>query len=139
MKKIFLILTVMHLFVGIGALFGGMAAILDPWEPAGVPAEMLEGSPFTNYFIPGLILFTVIGLGHVFSAATAIRKSEYQGYISSVFSWGLMIWIVVQCIMINAVALLHVIFFLIGLVGAVLAWIILYKQNVFPANLLRRK
>ncbi|MBW6463089.1 MAG: hypothetical protein SCJ94_08800 [Bacillota bacterium] len=138
MKKIYLVLTVMHLFVGVGALFGGMAAMLDPWEPAGVPVEMLEGSPFTNYFIPGLILFTVIGLGHIFSAVTAIRKFEYQGYISSVFSWGLMIWIVVQCIMINAVALLHVIFFLIGLVGAVLAWIILYKQNAFPANLLRR-
>ncbi len=138
MKTIYISLAILHFFVGIGALFGGGAAILDPVEPLGVPAELLESSPFSNYLIPGLILFVVIGLGSIFSGFTAISKSKYQGYISSVSSWALMIWIVVQCLMIRAVAFPHVLFFLIGLAGAVLAFAILYDKKQFPANLLRK-
>ena len=111
MKTIYMTLVILHFFVGIGALFGGGAAILDPVEPLGVPAELLESSPFSNYFIPGLILFIVIGLGSIGSGITAVKKSLYQGYFSSVSSWALMIWIVVQCLMIRAVAFPHVLFF----------------------------
>jgi len=79
-------------------------------------------------------LFIVIGLGHSLSAITAWRRSEYQGYISSVFSWALMIWIVVQCLMLKTLVFAHVFYFLIGLFGAVLAFYILYTKRQFPAN-----
>ncbi len=128
----------MHFFVGIGALFGGGAAILDPHSPLGVPLAILENSPFENFLIPGLILFLIIGIGSMISGLTAVSKSDYQGYYSSVSSWALMIWIVVQCLMIRAVAFPHVLFFLIGLAGAVLALSILYDKRQFPANLLRK-
>ncbi len=128
----------MHFFVGIGALFGGGAAILDPLNPLGVPLAILENSPFENFLIPGLILFLIIGIGSLVSGLMAVSKSDYQGYYSSVSSWALMIWIVVQCLMIRAVAFPHVLFFLIGLAGAVLALSILYDKRQFPANLLRK-
>ena len=134
MKSPYRLLLFLHAFVGIGALFGGLAGMLSPREPLGIPAEMLEGSPFSSYFIPALILFVVIGLGHSFGAITAWRRSEYQGYISSVFSWALMIWIVVQCLMLKTVVFAHVFYFLIGLFGAVLAFYILYTKRQFPAN-----
>ena len=138
MKTVYKILTVMHFFVGIGALFGGGAAILDPLNPLGVPLAILENSPFENFLIPGLILFLIIGIGSLVSGLMAVSKSDYQGYYSSVSSWALMIWIVVQCLMIRAVAFPHVLFFLIGLAGAVLALSILYDKRQFPANLLRK-
>ncbi len=126
----------MHFFVGIGALFGGGAAILDPLNPLGVPLNILKNSPFENFLIPGLILFLIIGIGSFVSGLTAMLKSDYQGYISSVSSWALMIWIVVQCLMIRAVAFPHILFFLIGLVGAVLAFTILDDKRQFPTNLI---
>jgi len=138
MVKIYRFLVVHHFLISIGALFGGMAAMLDPFEPLGVPHELLDGSPFDSYLIPGLILFTIIGVGNLFSAYTALKRSKHQGYISSVFSWGLMIWIVVQCIMINTIDYLHVLYFALGLLGAVLAMRILYEQRAFPTNLFRR-
>jgi hypothetical protein len=138
MKSPYRLLLYLHAFVGIGALFGGLAGMLNPQEPLGIPAELLEGSPFSSYFIPALILFVVIGLGHSLSAITAWRRSEYQGYISSVFSWALMIWIVVQCIIIRAVDFLHVLYFSIGLFGAIIAMRLLFEQNAFPASLLRK-
>jgi hypothetical protein len=136
MKTVYRLLFVLHAFVGIGAMAGGLAAITNPQEPLGISADALKNSPFSNYLIPGIILFAIIGLGNVSAAVTILFKSRFQGYISSVFGWALVIWIVVQCIMLNMIAALHVIFFAIGLVEAVLAMIILFKQRLFPANLI---
>ncbi len=133
MKRINNVLYYLHLFVGIGALFGGVAGMLDPYGPLGIPVELLEGSPFSNYFIPSLILFTVIGLGHIFSALATRREFELQGFISSTFSWALMIWIIVQCLIMQTIAFLHVLYFLIGLAGAILsARLILYRLRETP-------
>lgn len=136
MKTVYRLLFALQLFVGIGAIFGGLAAIVNPEEPLGITVEALKNSPFSNYLIPGIILFTIIGLGNVFSALMFRFKFKFQGYISSVFSWALVIWIVVQCIMLEAVAFLHILFFMIGVIEAVLSAIILFEQRLFPANLI---
>ena len=136
MRIVYRLLFALHAFVGIGALAGGLAAITNPQEPLGVSVEFLKNSPFSNYLIPGIILFTIIGLGNVISALMFRFKLRFQGYISSVFSWALVIWIVVQCIMLNAVAFPHILFFSIGLIQAVLSMIILFEKRLFPANLI---
>jgi hypothetical protein len=135
MKRLYRMLFALHIFVGVGAVFGGLAAITDPKAPLGIPIEVLKNSPFSSFLIPGIILFTLIGLGNIFSALMFRFNSRFQGYISSIFSWALVIWIIVQCIMLNSIAALHVIFFTIGLVEASLSMIILYEQRLFPINL----
>jgi len=125
-----------HVFVGIGAIGGGLAAILNPQEPLGVSAELLKNSPFPNYLIPGVILFTIIGLGNIFSTVTLYFKSKFQEYISSIFSWALVIWIIVQCIMINTIHFLHILYFFIGIFEVVLSTFILFEQNLYPTNLI---
>lgn len=135
MKIVYRLLFALHAFVGLGAMGGGGMAIINPQGPGGMPIGALKNSPFSNYLIPGIILFTVIGLGNIFSSIMILSKLRFQGYISSVFGWALVIWIIVQCIMLNVVIYLHVIFFIIGLVEAILSMIILFKQRLFPANL----
>lgn len=134
MKIVYRLLLTLHLFVGIGAVVGGLAAIIDPQEPLGITVEALTNSPFNNYLIPGIILFTVIGLGNIISALMFRFKSRFQGYISSIFSWALVIWIVVQCIMLNTVVFLHVLYFIIGIIESVLSMAILFEQRLFPTN-----
>jgi hypothetical protein len=136
MKLVVRFLFVLHVFVGIGAMAGGMAAITNPNAPLGAPVDMLKNSPFDNFFIPGIILFTIIGLGNIISALAIISKSRYKGYISSIFGWALVIWIVVQCIMINSIVFLHILFFTIGLIQAVLSASILFEQRLFPTKLI---
>jgi len=136
MKKVYRLLFILHLFVGIGAMFGGLAAITNPQAPLGISVEALKNSPFNNYLIPGIVLFTIIGLGNVISALMFRYKLKFQGYVSSVFSWALVIWIVVQCIMLNGVVFLHVLFFIIGLIQAFLSIIILFEKRLFPINLI---
>jgi hypothetical protein len=138
MKNTHKLLCGLHLFVGIGAIVGGLAAIINPQAPLGMPLENLKYSPFNNYLIPGIILFSIIGLGNLFSAFMFRFKSRFQGYISSVFSWALVIFIVVQCIMLYSIHYLHVIFFFIGLIEAGLSILILFEQRLFPANLIQK-
>jgi len=60
---------------GPGALAGGAAAIIDPYNPFGVNADaLLRHSPFTDFLIPGLLLFGVIGLGNLFAALAFFRN-----------------------------------------------------------------
>ena len=55
---------VLQAFIGLGAIGGGSMLIIDPSGNAiGLPVEMLQGSPFPDFLIPGVFLFTVIGLG----------------------------------------------------------------------------
>jgi hypothetical protein len=138
LKSVFRLLLIFHAFVGLGAMGGGMMAILNPEGPGGMPTDSLINSPFRDYLIPGLILFVMIGLGNVFSAVSILLKSKYQGYISSIFSWALVIWIIVQCIMLRLVASLHVIFLIIGLFEAFLSVIVLFGQHLFPTNIIHR-
>jgi hypothetical protein len=134
MRIVYRLLFALHGFVGIGAVVGGLAAIINPQGPLGMSIEPLKNSPFSDYLIPGIILFTVIGLGNIISALAFIFKSKFQGYISSIFSWALVIWIVVQCVILNTVVFLHILFFTIGLIEAVLSIFILFKQRLFPTS-----
>lgn len=136
MKTVYRILFILHAFVGVGAVGGGMMAILNPQGPGGMPTEALKNSPFSDYLIPGIILFAVIGIGNLFSALVILFRPRFHVYVSSVFSWALVIWIIVQCIMLNTVVYLHVIFFIIGLAEGLLGMIILFKKRMFPANLI---
>ena len=136
MGKVYKISLVLHLFVCLGAMAGGSAAILSPKGPMGMPVDALKYSPFSDFLIPGIILFAVIGLGNLFSAVMMFLKSKYQGYISGAFSFALVIWIIVQCIMLRTVVSLHVIFFIIGLVQSLLSIVILFNQHLFPTNII---
>lgn len=138
MKFKYTVLAVLHFFVGAGALLGGGAAILNPVSPLGFPLEALEHTPFTNFLIPGLILFIIIGVGSLFSGAMAVLKSEYQGYYSSFSSWALMIFIAVQCLFLRAVVFAHIFYFLIGFAGALLAFCILSENEQFPTAGIRK-
>ncbi|NMA69213.1 MAG: hypothetical protein GX958_07335 [Desulfitobacterium sp.] len=121
MKKGARWLFILHVFVGLGAILGGMMAFLNPESPGGIDIGVLEHSPFDNFLIPGIILFVVIGLGSFSSALAIIFKWKYQSYISILVSLALVIWIVVQCLMLRMIIPLHVIFFFLGIVGVIIS------------------
>lgn len=135
-NKVYRISFILHAFIGIGGMAGGLGAITNPNAPMGMTLDALKYSPFSNYLIPGILLFGVIGLGNVLCAVSMLLKSKFQGYTSSVFSWALVIWIVVQVIMLRIIHYLHVIFFILGLVQAVLSAIMLLNEHLFPANII---
>jgi len=138
-KQLYLYIIILHAFVGIGGMFGGIGIIIDPsGEGYGVSVDLLKNSPFNDFFIPGLFLFFIIGIGDIIVSIFAYKKHKYLVYLSGLMGGVLMTWIVIQCIMIETVAALHVIFFLLGLIEVLLAFILADKNNLFPLNLLKK-
>ncbi|HEY8890557.1 MAG TPA: hypothetical protein VIM70_09910 [Clostridium sp.] len=136
MKIVYRLLFALHVFVGLVAMVGGPTAILNPQEPFGMSVELLEHSPFINYLIPGIMLFILIGIGNITCALAFHFKSRYQGYLSGVISCILVIWVIVQCIMLDAIAFRNVLFLVIGLIQVVLSMIILFEKRQFPTNII---
>jgi hypothetical protein len=64
MKTIVQVICFVLLLVnGLGALYGGFLLMVDPsGSKMQMPLSYLEHSPFSNYLIPGIILFIVNGL-----------------------------------------------------------------------------
>jgi len=131
-------LVVLHLLVGVGAVGGGLAAILDPAAPMGLRPADLPGFPFESFLVPGIILFAVIGLGNITAAVPALLGKRWLGYSSGVMGCVLMGWIVIQCLMLGAVVALHVIFFALGAVIGCLALAMLTIEGLWPGTLVAR-
>jgi len=119
--------------VGIGALFGGAIAIIDPYEALlGISTELLKKGPFSNFLIPGLFLFIVIGLGHLLSFWFVKRKMKFHPYLSGAMGCILMAWIVIQCYILETINILHVIYFAIGVIEGLVSLYMLVKLRLFP-------
>lgn len=125
---------ILHALMGIGGIAGGWACLVNPENPAGATLELLKNSPFKNFLIPGIILFTLIGLGNIAAAALIPFHLRYQAYISGILGCILVGWIFVQCIMLQQVNFMHVISFIIGLTQAALSIIIAFSLRLFPTE-----
>jgi hypothetical protein len=87
----------LELILSIGALGGGMILMLAPrGEIMPLPLTALAGSPFDTYFVPGLILFGVLGLGPLVAARLAWLRHPLAPAASFVTGAALLIWVGVE-------------------------------------------
>lgn len=94
-------LSILLLFVTANAFAGGYYGMTDA---EGVPLAWLEGSPFHNYFIPGLFLFVCVGGSSLFAAIVVLRRHRIAR--KAAFSCGIIIllWLAVQMAIIGYVS-----------------------------------
>jgi uncharacterized membrane protein len=83
--------------LSIGALAGGVILVLAPrGEILPLPLSALAGSPFDTYFVPGLILFSVLGFGPLVAARLAWLRHPLAPIAALVVGAGLLIWVAVE-------------------------------------------
>ena len=125
----------------LGGLFGGLALTLSPSGAfLHMPVSALEGSPFPNFFIPGLILLLFLGILPGILAFAVIKQPQWNwaGYFNIYrnvhWSWtyslytGIMlaIWILIEIRWISY-DILQTIY---GLVGVLLIILTLLPPNM---------
>ena len=90
---------VLEVFLGLGALFGGGALILAPdGHLLGMPTKLLAGSPFPNFLVPGIILFTFVGLAPLVAAAITFRRQALAPIAAVVVGLTLIGWVSVEMV-----------------------------------------
>ena len=91
--------VVLEIFLGLGALFGGGAFILGPdGHILGMPTSLLAGSPFTSYLLPGIILFTFVGIAPLLAAAITIRRQALAPVAAVAVGLTLIGWVSVEMV-----------------------------------------
>ena len=119
------------LFVGLGAVAGGLGAILDPsGESLGVTVDLLINSPFENYLIPGIVLFSLIGLTSLLVSFLTFKQHLLSGGATIILGFIMIIWIVLQVYWIGWLTLLQPTFLVIGFAEIILGFV-LHSRNLF--------
>ena len=70
----------------------------------GVPREWLAGSPFTDYFIPSLILFVLVGGMLALAAVMVFRRHRLARAGAAATGVVVLLWIIVQVAIIGYVS-----------------------------------
>lgn len=122
------ILIILLAFLALSAIGGGGALIVSPSGKliGGLPLSILEHSPFTDFLVPGIILFLILGLTPAFLIYALLRKpankyAEYLNFFKDMY-WGwsfsiyvafaLIIWIQVETIFVQGVGWLQTFYML---------------------------
>jgi hypothetical protein len=124
------VLYILQAFLGIGALAGGGALVADPsGDLLGMPLTMLSRSPFSDFLVPGLLLFIVFGVLPLIVLYSMIKRPRWQWAdrlnpfkelhnswaLSLYIGFGQIIWIMVQTYILNQVSGIHVLYMSLGL------------------------
>jgi hypothetical protein len=89
----------LEIFLSLGALYGGGALILGPdGHLLGMPTSLLAGSPFHSYLLPGIILFTFVGIAPLLAAAMTIRQQVIAPVAAVAVGLTLIGWVSVEMI-----------------------------------------
>ncbi len=119
----------MHIFLSIGALFGGGAFILGPdGRLIQMPFSHLKDSPFQSFLVPGILLFTTLGI-YPLAVGYGLWKRPAWRWPNSInpFKWmhwcwagalsvgvATIIWITVQMVWVP-IGVVHIFYLLYGI------------------------
>ena len=98
------VLGILLAFIAINAFGGGSYGMMSPKE---LPKEWLEGSPFSSFFLPSLILFVVVGGSHMVAALMVLRRKKWAYEATLLAGVILLVWILVQVGIIGFVSFLQ--------------------------------
>jgi hypothetical protein len=142
------ILFILLAFLGLGAIFGGSVLIISPTGKLfGMPLSMLDNSPFTNFLIPGIILFVVLGIAPIGLILALAKKPEYKFtqffnfYKDMYWGWtyviytafALIIWIQIEMTVLRSIHWFHSLYMFLAIAILFVALLpkvrTLYKNN----------
>lgn len=72
-------------------------------EGASPPLSALAHSPFRSFLVPGVVLFTLVGLPGIYAAARHAVRDPFAPFASGVLGGSLTIWTLVEMAMLRTV------------------------------------
>ncbi len=130
-KKAFAVYVLLFLlaFLSLGAFVGGIPLLIDPTgDLLKLPISLLEDTPFSSFFIPGLILTLVFGIFPLIVGYALIKMPQWKrvGILNILpdmyWAWtytiyigfGQILWISIQTVLINEAGMVHLFYTLLG-------------------------
>lgn len=120
-----IIIVALLLLNGATATYGGLNLMLCPdGSSLYLPPDLLAGTPFTDYFIPGLLLLLTNGLPSLGITYFFIAKGRTGSWLVKIQGLLLCGYIIIQVLLIEVVLPLHFICGGAGLLLILCAWLL---------------
>ncbi len=116
--------------VGITALLGGAALIIDPsGQSMGLNVEGLTGTMFYDYRAPGIVLFLAIGVLGL--SAAVLTSGNHKYYPLLVFYQGLILtgWILSQIYILPSTHFMQAVYGMFGIILMLMGSYLLIKKE----------
>ena len=113
-------LGALQAFIGITAIAGGFRLVSNPNGTSDIPIEWINGTPFTNYLIPGLVLLIVIGVGNVLGGIFSFLSKKYAGGIAAILGTFLILFMTIEVWFVGLRTFLQPLYFILGAIVLVL-------------------
>ena len=111
-----IIIIVLLLLNGIGAVYGGLSLMIRPdGSGLGMSLRWLQNSPFHTYLIPGIVLFIFNGISSIWVFMSVIAKYKYAFLWVAFQGAVLVLWILIEMILMQTIHFLHITLGIIGL------------------------
>lgn len=112
-----LFLFILLSFISVTAILSGLMMISYPDGSAlNLSPGLLEGTPFKNYMVPGILLVIFVGIINLLAVFYNMKRDPKR------YTWaltgGIMIcvWIITQMILIRSFQWLHIVYLAMGVV-----------------------
>ncbi|WP_309073338.1 hypothetical protein [Paenarthrobacter sp.] len=124
------------------SIAGGLVMAVGSWPgvdksalPPGLqlPEEYLEGSPFSTYLVPGLLLAIIVGGSHTLAFVLLLRRRGLASVAAATAGYSILVWIFVQMALIPFSAL-QAVYFGAGLAEVGLLLLLLGVASPEPAG-----
>lgn len=117
------LLFILVSFIAVTSTLSGLLMISNPdGGIMNLPLSLLDGTPFKDFLIPGILLTTIVG--GVNLLAVFYNMQRHVNRYNWAMAGGIMMsgWIVVQMILIHAARWLHFLYLGIGILIILLAY-----------------
>ena len=109
-----IVLVALEVLMGLAAVGGGLDLALTNGQTIRMPVELLDGTPFSSYFIPGLVLL-VVGIFNLVSAVAVLLRHRWGALASVVVGIMWIGWFVVQVAVVGFLNWQQPVYFVVGL------------------------
>ncbi|PFG40000.1 hypothetical protein ATJ97_2520 [Georgenia soli] len=127
-----LVLVAMLLVTGVSAMWGGYMLATGAWEMD--PAAWLAHTPFGSWTLPGLATMLLPGLAVFLAGVAVLTSAPHHRTIAIAAGVGLIAWVGVELVWMQVFhPVLHPVFLGVGVVVAVLGWLLPHERTQEPA------
>lgn len=108
------LVIVLGLISALSALGGSAELILWPHGNRYVPVDLLRGTPFETFLVPGLLLGVVVGGSSLVCAMAVWQRSRAAVDLTVLAGGALTVWIAAEVALLRGIHFLHVVFGVLG-------------------------